>query len=46
LSISPAADSALATLSWRDRYVAEKPSQAALLDQLDRVLGEGQQVST
>jgi uroporphyrinogen-III synthase len=46
LSISPAADAALATLSWRDRYVAEKPSQAALLDQLDRVLGEGQQAST
>jgi uroporphyrinogen-III synthase len=40
LSISPAADAALATLSWRDRHVAEKPSQAALLDQLDRVLGE------
>jgi uroporphyrinogen-III synthase len=40
LSISPAADAALATLSWRDRHVAEKPSQAALLDQLDRILGE------
>ena len=40
LSISPAADAALARLSWRDRYAAEKPSQAALLDQLDRILGE------
>jgi hypothetical protein len=31
LSISPAADAALATLSWRDRYVAEKASQARCL---------------
>jgi uroporphyrinogen-III synthase len=45
LSISPAADAALATLSWRDRFVADKPSQAALLDRLDRVLGERRQVS-
>jgi uroporphyrinogen-III synthase len=45
LSISPAADAALTTLSWRDRYVAEKPSQAALLDQLDRILGGRRQVS-
>jgi uroporphyrinogen-III synthase len=45
LSISPAADAALTTLLWRDRYVAEKPSQAGLLEQLDRVLGERRQVS-
>jgi uroporphyrinogen-III synthase len=45
LSISPVADAALTTLLWRDRYVAEKPSQAALLDQLDRALGERRQVS-
>jgi uroporphyrinogen-III synthase len=44
-SISPAADAALTTLSWRDRHVAEKPNQRALLDQLDRVLGERCQVS-
>jgi uroporphyrinogen-III synthase len=44
-SISPAADAALTTLSWRDRHVAEKPSQAALLDQLDRVLGKRRHVS-
>jgi uroporphyrinogen-III synthase len=44
-SISPAADAALTTLSWRDRYVAEKPSQAALLAQLDHVLGKRRHVS-
>jgi uroporphyrinogen-III synthase len=44
-SISPAADAALTTLSWCDRHVAERPSQGALLDQLDRVLGERRQVS-
>ena len=45
LSISPAADAALARLSWHDRQVAEKPSQAALLDRLDRILGERHKVS-
>ena len=40
LSISPAADRALAQLPWRDRRVAERPNQAALLEALDRVLGE------
>jgi uroporphyrinogen-III synthase len=40
LSISPAADAAVAGLPWRDRRVAERPNQAALLDVLDRVLAE------
>jgi uroporphyrinogen-III synthase len=40
LSISPAADAALAGLPWRDRRVAERPNQAALLDALDRVLSK------
>ena len=31
VSISPAADAALSALPWRDRRVAEKPTQAALL---------------
>jgi uroporphyrinogen-III synthase len=44
LSISAAIDDVLSALSWRDRQVAEKPSQPALLDRLDRVLGERQQV--
>jgi uroporphyrinogen-III synthase len=44
VSISPAADAALSALSWRNRLVAEKPTQAALLDQLDRILGERQRV--
>lgn len=42
LSISPAADAALAAVEWLDRRVAERPSQSALLDMLDRVLGERQ----
>lgn len=41
LSISTAADAALAALQWRDRQIAEKPNQPALLDRLDIVLGEG-----
>jgi len=45
LSISPAADAPLSALSWSDRRVAEKPTQAALLDQRDRVLGERRQAS-
>jgi uroporphyrinogen-III synthase len=37
LSISPAADAALTNLPWRERHIAERPNQAALLDVLDRV---------
>ena len=40
LSISPAADAALAGLPWLDRRVAERPNQTALLDALDRVLSK------
>ena len=40
LSISGAADAALAGLPWLDRRVAERPNQAALLAALDRVLCE------
>ncbi len=40
LSISPAADAALSDLAWRERRIAERPNQPALLDLLDRVLGE------
>lgn len=40
LSISPAADAALGGLAWLDRRVADRPNQPALLDMLDRVLGE------
>jgi uroporphyrinogen-III synthase len=40
LSISPAADAALADLPWRDRRIAERPNQAGLLETLDRILGE------
>jgi uroporphyrinogen-III synthase len=37
LSISKAADAALADLPWFDRHVAEQPNQAALLNLLDDV---------
>jgi len=40
LSISAVADAALASLPWHDRRIAERPSQPALLDALDRALGE------
>jgi len=40
LSISAAADAALATLPWHDRRIAARPNQPALLDALDRVLDE------
>jgi uroporphyrinogen-III synthase len=40
LSISAAADAALAELPWLGRRVAERPNQAALLEAFDRVLGE------
>jgi uroporphyrinogen-III synthase len=39
LSISGAADGALAGLPWHDRRIAERPNQPALLDALDQVLG-------
>jgi uroporphyrinogen-III synthase len=42
LSISAATDAALSALSWRERQVAQEPSQPALLDRLDRVLGARQ----
>ena len=38
LSISAAADAALADLPWLARHVAERPNQAALLNLLNRVL--------
>jgi uroporphyrinogen-III synthase len=44
LSISAAADAALAKLSWGDRRIAEMPNQAALLALLDRILSERRQV--
>lgn len=46
LSISPAADAALVGLPWLDRRVADRPGQAALLDMLDRVVGERRQAGT
>lgn len=39
LSISAGADAALASLPWRQRRIAERPNQPALLDALDQVLG-------
>ena len=38
VSISGAADAALAGLPWHDRCIAERPNQAALLDALDQAL--------
>jgi uroporphyrinogen-III synthase len=38
LSISPAADIALGGLSWRERRIAARPEQGALLDALDAAL--------
>jgi uroporphyrinogen-III synthase len=40
LSISAAADAALAELSWGDRRIAEMPNQRALLARLDQILAE------
>src|SRR6266404_931753 len=40
LSISSAEDAALSELPWLERRIAERPNQPALLDMLDRVLGE------
>jgi uroporphyrinogen-III synthase len=39
VSISGAADAALAGLPWHDRRIAERPNQPAMLDALDQVLG-------
>jgi uroporphyrinogen-III synthase len=39
MSISRAADAALAGLAWHDRRIAERPNQPALLDALDQALG-------
>jgi uroporphyrinogen-III synthase len=38
VSISQAADRALAALAWRARYIADAPNQAALLAAVDRAL--------
>jgi uroporphyrinogen-III synthase len=43
VSISAAADAALADVSWADRRIAEMPSQAALLGLLDQILAERRQ---
>jgi uroporphyrinogen-III synthase len=43
LSISAAADAELAGLPWRERCVADRPTQAALLAALDRLLAERRQ---
>jgi uroporphyrinogen-III synthase len=44
LAISEAADAALAGLPWRERRIAERPSQPALLDALDQVLGRWREI--
>jgi uroporphyrinogen-III synthase len=44
LSISEAADAALAGLPWRKRRIAERPNQPALLDALDQVLGRWREI--
>jgi uroporphyrinogen-III synthase len=43
LSISAAADIQLAGLPWRERRIADRPTQAALLDTLDRLLAARRQ---
>jgi uroporphyrinogen-III synthase len=40
LSISAAADAALRAVHWRERRVAERPDQSALLALLDRIIAE------
>ena len=40
LSISPAADAALGELPWRERWIAERPEQPALLDKLGSLLAD------
>jgi len=44
LSISRATDVALAGLPWRDRHIAARPNQLALLDALDQVLGRYREI--
>lgn len=44
VSISGAADAVLAGLRWRDRRIAERPNQSALLDALDKVLGRWREI--
>jgi uroporphyrinogen-III synthase len=44
LSISAGADAALASLPWRDRRIAARPNQPALLDALDQVLGRWREI--
>ncbi len=44
VSISAAADAALAELPWRQRRIAPRPNQAALLEALDRLLAEAPRV--
>jgi uroporphyrinogen-III synthase len=44
LSISAAADASLASLPWRDRRIAGRPNRPALLDALDRILGEMREI--
>jgi uroporphyrinogen-III synthase len=43
ISISPAADAALAGLGWLDRRIARRPNQPALLEELDHLLAERRQ---
>ena len=43
LAISAAADAVLTELPWRDRRVAERPNQPALLDTFDAILAERRQ---
>jgi uroporphyrinogen-III synthase len=43
VSISGAADAALAGLPWHNRRIAERPNQPALLDALDQVLGRSRE---
>jgi uroporphyrinogen-III synthase len=46
LSISAAADAALAELPWLDRQIAETPNQTALLVLLDKLLAERRRAQT
>ena len=43
LSISAAADAALGGLTWRERRIAARPDQPALLDLLDELLADRRQ---
>ena len=43
LSISAAADAALGGLTWRERRIAARPDQPALLDLLDQLLADRRQ---